>query len=145
MFAMPKPLLPSPSSPIIDAEPLLDAVRRHVKLPRAALQALREEFERLLSAQLVRPAAPSVKSAAGRSPAGDDVLTTQEAADLLGVSRPYLAAQIDAGEIPLHHRVGNQRRVLKSEVLAWHKRAQRRQRRAMKALWDSLSDEIERY
>jgi excisionase family DNA binding protein len=49
----------------------------------------------------------------------DPVLTTQEAADLAGVSRPYIVARIDAGDVALHQQVSNQRRVLQSAVESW--------------------------
>ena len=72
----------------------------------------------------------------------DPVLGTQEAANLVGVSRPYIVARIEAGDIPLHQQVGNQRRVLKSTVLAWHRREQTRRRRALGQLGTDLDSEI---
>ena len=69
-------------------------------------------------------------------------MSTQEAADLVGVSRPYIVARIKVGDIPLHQQVGNQRRVLQSAVLAWHRQEQTRRRKALGQLGADLDSEI---
>ncbi len=47
-------------------------------------------------------------------------LTTQEAADLINVSRPFLIKQMDAGVI-LHHKVGTHRRVRFTDLMEYKK------------------------
>lgn len=138
----PHHIVPTTVSVNIDLAPLVEAVRRHVKLTPQATRRIKGEF-----AQLFRN--PSISgstrtpTAAKTGPAADDpVLTTQEAADLLGVSRPYIVARIEAGDIPLHQQVGNQRRVLKSAVLTWHRQEQARRRKALGQLGTELDAEI---
>lgn len=48
-------------------------------------------------------------------------LTTQRAAELLGMSRPYFIQILDSGEVP-YHLVGKHRRIALRDVLAYAKR-----------------------
>jgi excisionase family DNA binding protein len=124
----------------IEVDPLVDVVRRHVHLSPGLAKLIKGDFMRLFqnpSLGTARTLAPA-RSATGT----DTVISTQEAADLVGVSRPYIVARIEAGDIPLHQQVGNQRRVLKSAVLAWHRREQTRRRRALGQLGADLDGEI---
>lgn len=54
------------------------------------------------------------------------LLTTQEAADLLGISRPTMVRLVEDGELP-HEQRGRHRRILLSDLLAYQ--AQMRQER----------------
>lgn len=119
----------------VRVNPLVDIVRRHVhNISPAAVRAIKTEFVQAF--QLTTP----MRAAADQ--VSDPVLSSQEAADLVGVSRPYMVARIDAGEVDMHQQVGNQRRVLRSSVLAWQKKEQVSRRRALTELGASLDNEI---
>ncbi len=60
-------------------------------------------------------------------------LTTQEAADLLNVSRPFLIRLLDEQKIA-HHMVGRHRRILFKDLMEYRQKSKRRQFKAMQDL-----------
>ncbi len=60
-------------------------------------------------------------------------ITTQQAADLLNVSRPYLVRMIDKGELPAR-MVGNQRRLPLKDVLAYREENRAKRLETLKEL-----------
>ena len=72
-----------------------------------------------------------------------EVLTTGQAADLLGVTRPTVVALIDSGKLPAS-RIGSHRRLHLSDVLALRERQAVTRREALRDL-TRVSEELGLY
>jgi excisionase family DNA binding protein len=99
-----------------------------VEVPRAALRFLVEILARMADGQPVRLMPLHAE------------LTTQEAADLLCVSRPYLIKILDEGKLP-YRRVGTHRRLYVADVLRYKEEEQAKRRVALSELV-SLQQEL---
>jgi excisionase family DNA binding protein len=100
-----------------------------VELPPVAVLVLYDVLERLDAGTDVLRTRRGGR-AAGRD---DPLLTTQQAADLLSVSRPFLIKLLDEGAIPFV-RTGAHRRIRRSAVLAYRARRDAQERRAVDEL-----------
>ena len=97
-----------------------------IPLPAPALRLLNEILVELANGHAVTVAAPHRE------------LTTQQAADLLNVSRPYLVGLLENRAIPFR-RVGNRRRVRLTDILAYRRREELERQRIL----DELTAEAE--
>ncbi len=70
-------------------------------------------------------------------------VTTTQAAELLNVSRPYLARLLDGGAIP-YHRVGTHRRILLEDLLNYKNQRDQERKEGLQKLAD-LSQEYGLY
>jgi excisionase family DNA binding protein len=99
-----------------------------VELPVSAFEALKLVIEALARGQSVA-VVPHDKD-----------LTSQEAADMLHVSRPHLIKLLDGGKIPFH-RVGTHRRIKLEDALAHRDRRDAARKAALDEL-TRLSEEL---
>jgi excisionase family DNA binding protein len=67
-------------------------------------------------------------------------LTTQQAADLLGISRPTLIRFLEEGKLP-YERIGSHRRILLRDVLRYREERRQEQYRALEAMSQDIEDE----
>ena len=121
------PLAGSPAAQVTVAVRTAAGRAVRVKLPQEAYQALVAVLGELAGGEGVTVSRARTE------------MTTQQAAEFLGVSRPYLVALLDRGEIP-HRKVGTHRRVLVSDVLAFRARDDARRDEVL----DELAAEAQR-
>ncbi len=67
-------------------------------------------------------------------------LTTQEAADLLNVSRPYLVRLLEQNNIPFH-MVGRHRRIMFKDLMEFRKQSKKSRFEAMKKITELDEEE----
>lgn len=91
-----------------------------IELPRSVHQALTKVVAALHAGKAVTIAPQTMK------------LTTQQAADLLGVSRPTVVRLITDGALPAE-RIGNRHRLLLDDVLSYREQRRSRQYEALAA------------
>lgn len=70
---------------------------------------------------------------------GDAELTTQQAADYLNVSRPYLVKMLDKGELA-HRLVGRHRRVKFADIRDFEQRSRKARRAAISEMIEDAED-----
>ncbi|MBD8505068.1 helix-turn-helix domain-containing protein [Hoyosella sp. G463] len=99
-----------------------------IALPEPVAQVLREVIVAMAAGHAVTLA-----------PRGT-VLTTQQAAEILGVSRPTVVRLLDSGEIP-HSSPGRHRRVLLADLLAYERRSATARRDVLDAMSAEAADE----
>lgn len=67
------------------------------------------------------------------------LLTTQEAADILNVSRPFLIGLLEAGKIP-YQRLGSHRRILYKDLMAFKEKTDAARDEAFRTLTEEAQE-----
>jgi 3,4-dihydroxy 2-butanone 4-phosphate synthase/GTP cyclohydrolase II len=98
-------------------------------LPQPAFHALLE-----ILSQMARGNAVAITPVAAE-------LTTQAAADLLGVSRPHLIKLLERGALP-HRKIGAHRRIMAADLLAYRQDGAARERKEQHMKFDTVDAAI---
>jgi excisionase family DNA binding protein len=98
-----------------------------IEVPASVVEVLADVLDHLQRGEHVRVIAD------------DEEITTQQAADLINVSRPYLVGLVDRGEIP-SRKVGARRRLKLADVLLYREVDQARRLRAVADLAAEAQD-----
>ena len=101
---------------------------KHLMVPSAAVQVLKGTLNNMAKGKSV-----AVVSL-------DEEVSTQEAAELLNVSRPFAAKLFDKGAIP-SRKVGTHRRILFSDLMAFKQRSDARRQKVLDDLVAQAQEE----
>lgn len=101
---------------------LLESVQLKEGTINVALEGVGAKIPLAAARLLLKALAEMGRGHAVTAVALDDEITTQEAAELLNVSRPFVAKLLDQRLIP-SRKVGTHRRLLVGDVLAFKKRS----------------------
>lgn len=102
-------------------------IARQIELPTSALKMLVSVLGELAAGNAVQVVPVHAE------------LTTQEAANMLNVSRPHLVKLLEEGHLPFH-RTGRHRRVLFADLMHYKDQRDRDSMQAMKALTDQSQE-----
>jgi excisionase family DNA binding protein len=117
-------------------EPQVQEINRFLHRGRAALVSSSGEkvqFPDTLYAVLTRIVEMMSHGQAVTLVPDNQVVTTQRAATILGMSRPFFIKLLEAG-VMAHHRVGNQRRVYLRDVLSYARKRDEERKAALDRL-----------
>ncbi len=114
-----------PSSAAIQVR--ADGEQATITMPPAVLNLLMEMLSQLASGNAVTIVPVHAE------------LTTQQAADILNVSRPHLVSLLEGGMIP-YKRVGSHRRIRFEDLMAYRRKDEEKRR----AVLDELASEAQR-
>jgi excisionase family DNA binding protein len=104
-----------------------DAPHNAISLPAPALRLLNEILKEMAKGNAVTLIPINA------------MLTTQEAADILNVSRPFLVGLLEAGKMP-YQRLGSHRRILFKDLMAFKQKADVARADAMRQLTEEAQE-----
>jgi excisionase family DNA binding protein len=117
-------------------EPQIQALNLVLNQGQAALVSAsgeRVEFPNTLYEVLTRIVEMMSRHQAVTIVPDNQVVTTQRAATILGMSRPFFIKLLEAG-VMAHHRVGNQRRIYLKDVLSYARKRDEERKAALDRL-----------
>jgi excisionase family DNA binding protein len=137
---------PATVEPIVAAEderPTLASIERTLEARGRARLVGPNDEQMIIPASLysvLREAARQLSEGNGISilPVTQE-LTTQQAADLLNVSRPFVVQLVESNQIPFH-KVGTHRRIYLRDLLEYKHRRDVRTRQAIEKLGDDAEE-----
>lgn len=125
------PFIQSVKGSIVKVKVMVSNKERTLTVPLAAIQLLADILTEMGSGNAVTLTPIHAE------------LTTQEAADLLNVSRPYLVKLLEENKIP-HRKVGTRRKVLAVDILTYKKNIDKKRMKTLDEL-TKLSQELGLY